>query len=138
MENLKCLIVDDDEVGRTLIAHYLEGVAACTTATDGSEAVKEFISAHEEGAPFDLIILDIVMPNMDGHAAGKEIRRIEKEKGIPLAQQVKIVVLTALNTPQDVMNSFMSSQPSAHLIKPIDPLKLKETLGKLGLRKPAR
>lgn len=135
MENLKCLVVDDDEVGRALISRYLEGVAECTLATDGKEALKEFTSAHENGAPFDLIILDIVMPNMDGHAAGKEIRRIEKEKGIPLAQQVKIVVLTALNTPQDVMNSFMSSQPAAHLIKPIEPAKLKETLGKLGLRK---
>src|SRR5512138_244234 len=98
MGNLKCLIVDDDEMGRELIAHCLEGIAACTGAADGAEAVQEFRAALESGSPFDLIILDIVMPNMDGHAAGKEIRRIEKEKGIPLAQQVKIVVLTALNT----------------------------------------
>lgn len=134
MGNLKCLVVDDDQVGRMLISQYLEGIAECTLATDGSEAVKAFTAAHENGTPFDLIILDIIMPNMDGHTAGKEIRRIEKERGIPLAQQVKIVVLTALNTPQDVMNSFMSSQPAAHLIKPIEPAKLKETLGKLGIR----
>lgn len=135
MENLKCLIVDDDELGRGLIAQYLEGTAACTMATDGNEAVAHFKTAHEAGTPFDLIILDIVMPNMDGHAAGKEIRRIEKERAIPLAQQVKIVVLTALNTPQDVMNSFMSSQPAAHLVKPVEPAKLRETLGKVGLKR---
>ncbi|TWJ33418.1 response regulator [Geobacter argillaceus] len=135
MENLKCLIVDDDELGRGLIAQCLEGTASCTMATDGNEAVEQFMTAHEEGTPFDLIILDIVMPNMDGHAAGKEIRRIEKERGIPLAQQVKIIVLTALNTPQDVMNSFMSSQPAAHLVKPVEPAKLRETLGKVGLKR---
>jgi two-component system chemotaxis response regulator CheY len=135
MENLKCLIVDDDELGRGLIAQCLEGTAACTMAADGNEAVAQFKAAHEEGIPFDLIILDIVMPNMDGHAAGKEIRRIEKERGIPLARQVKIVVLTALNTPQDVMNSFMSSQPAAHLVKPVEPAKLRETLGKVGLKR---
>ena len=135
MEKLKCLIVDDDELGRGLIAQQLEGTAACTMAGDGNEAVAQFKAAHEEGTPFDLIILDIVMPNMDGHAAGKEIRRIEKERGIPLAQQVKIIVLTALNTPQDVMNSFMSSQPAAHLVKPVEPAKLRETLGKVGLKR---
>lgn len=138
MDLLKCLVVDDDELGRELIVQALDGVATCVTATDGSKAVEGFRTAMDEGSPFDLIILDILMPGMNGHEAGEAIRKIERERGIVLAKQVKIIVLTSLNTPQDVMNSFMSAQSAAHLIKPVEPAKLRETLGKLGLRRAAR
>ena len=138
MDCLKCLVVDDDELGRELIVNALDGVANCMTATNGGEAVGSFRSAMDEGVPFDLIILDVLMPGMNGHEAGEAIRKIERERSIPLAKQVKIIVLTSLNTPQDVMNSFMSAQSAAHLVKPVEPAKLRETLGKLGLRRAAR
>jgi two-component system chemotaxis response regulator CheY len=135
MNLIKCLLVDDDELEREMIAQYLDGVAECDMAVNGREAVDKFKEAHQGGAPYELLIMDIMMPEMDGHAAGREIRRFEREQGITLANQVKILILSALNTPMDAMESFMSAQSAAHLPKPIGQDKLREALGKLGLRK---
>ena len=63
---VKCLVVDDDELGRELIATYLDGLAYCEMAENGAQAVEMFRNAFEGGTPYDLIILDIVMPEMDG------------------------------------------------------------------------
>lgn len=132
---VRCLIVDDDELGRELIAHYLEGVADCAMAENGLQAVEMFRAAFESGNPYDLLILDIVMPEMDGHTAAKEIRLIEKEWGVSVNAGVNIIVLSSLNTPSDVIQAYVSAKSAAHLVKPVQPEKLLATLGKLGIRK---
>lgn len=137
MDLCKCLVVDDDELSREMILNYLEGYAACETASNGREAVEKVQASHEKGDPFSLIILDIVMPEMDGHEAGKAIRAFEKNLGIPLGNQVKIIVLSSVNTPQEIMQSFMTINPAAHLVKPVEPGKFRETLAKIGVRKAA-
>jgi len=135
MDLNKCLIVDDDELGRSLVAQNLPGVN-CVMAVNGQDAVAQFAAALAAGEPFNLVVLDIMMPEMNGHEAGKAIRRAEREHGVTLANQAKIIMLTALNTPQDVMDAMMSAQSGAYLVKPLEPAKLKESLSKLGLRLP--
>lgn len=130
---LKCLIVDDDELGRELIAHYLEGVASCEMAENGVVAVDMFRRAFETGSPYGLILLDIVMPGMDGHAAAQEIRLIEREWGVHMNDAVTIIVLSSLNTPHDIIKTYLAAKSAAHLLKPVQPDKLLATLGKLGL-----
>lgn len=130
---VKCLVVDDDELGRELIAQYLEGVADCEMAENGLKAVEMFRAAFEGGHPYDLIILDIVMPEMDGHAAAKEIRTIEREWGVSINEGVRIVVLSSLNTPNDVIQAYVSAKSAAHLVKPVQPDKLLATLKKMGM-----
>jgi two-component system chemotaxis response regulator CheY len=122
-------------MSREMIANYLDGYAACEMATNGREAVEKVRESHEKGDPFTLIVLDIIMPEMDGHEAGKAIRSAEKAKGIPLSNQVKIIVLSSVNTPEEIMQSFMTINPVAHLVKPVEPAKFRETLGKIGVRK---
>ncbi len=131
---VRCLVVDDDELGRELIASYLEGIAECEMAENGLKAVEMFRDAFEGGNPYDLIILDIVMPEMDGHTAAKEIRMIEKEWGVSINSGVSIVVLSSLNTPSDVIQAYVSARSAAHLVKPVQPDKLLAILGKLGMR----
>jgi two-component system, chemotaxis family, chemotaxis protein CheY len=130
---LKCLVVDDDELGRELIAHYLDGVADCEMAENGIMAVEMFRYAFEGGNPYDLIILDIVMPEMDGNTAAKEIRTIEKEWGVSITEGVDIIVLSSLNTPGDVIQAYLSARSAAHLVKPVHPDKLRATLNKMGI-----
>jgi len=130
---VRCLVVDDDELGRELICHYLEGIAVCDMAEDGLKAVDLFRSAFEGGQPYNLIILDIVMPEMDGHTAAKEIRLIEKEWGVSIHEGVTVIVLSSLNTPDAVINAYLSARSAAHLVKPVQPEKLLETLSKMGL-----
>lgn len=130
---VKCLVVDDDELGRELIIHYLDGVAECDMASNGALAVEMFRDAFELGNPYGLMILDIVMPEMDGHTAAKEIRQIEKEWGVPTNGGVTIIVLSSLNTPGDVIQAYVSARSAAHLLKPVQPEKLLATLKKLGI-----
>lgn len=138
MDLNRCLVVDDDELGREMIRSMLEIVPVVDTAVDGRDAVAKFQASVEAGTPYQLILLDILMPDMDGLSAGKTIRAIEKEKGVPLGSQCKIVMLTALNTPQDVMQAMMTVQSAAYLVKPVEQAKLKETLSKIGLSVPRK
>jgi len=132
---VRCLVVDDDELGRELIAQYLEGVAVCHMAENGLKAVEMFRTAFEGGDPYDLMILDIVMPEMDGYTAAKEIRLIEKEWGVSINDGLSIIVLSSLNTPGDVIQAYVSAKSVAHLVKPVQPEKLLGIMNKLGICK---
>ncbi|MBI5656994.1 MAG: response regulator [Geobacter sp.] len=136
MDLSRCLIVDDEELGRELVVQYLQRVPVVVAVGSGEEAVEKFRAAQEAGEPFELVLLDIVMPGMDGIATGTALRKMEKERGIAVAQQAKIIMLTARNTPLDVMQSLMSVQSAAYLVKPVEPDKFRETLNKVGLKIP--
>jgi two-component system chemotaxis response regulator CheY len=132
MTLLRCLVVDDDELGRELLILHLQDIACCDIAINGREAVDKFANAIDE-TPYDLIFLDIVMPEMNGHEAAKAIRRLEQERGISIDKGVHIIVLSSLHTPQDIIQSYISAQSAAHLVKPVKPERLKKTLHQLGL-----
>lgn len=130
---MRCLIVDDDELSRELISLYLQNLASIETAVDGKEAVEKYTAASEAGIPYDLIILDVLMPVMNGHEAAKCIRRLESEKGLTPDKGTNIIMLSSLNTPKDVIESYVAAQSAAHLVKPVAPKKLLKTLKQLEL-----
>lgn len=130
---LRCLIMEDDELSRELLALQMEAYAQCDLAADGREGLDKFMAALETGEPYHLILLDIVMPEMDGLEAAKAIRSYEEKHGIGIDQGVNIVVLSSLSTPQDVIQAYVAAQSAAHLVKPVQPEKLVKTLRKLEL-----
>lgn len=130
---LRCLIMEDDELSRELLALQMEPYAQCDLAVDGREGVEKFELALQNNSPYHLILLDIVMPEMDGFQAAKAIRAIEEKQGITIDKGVNIVVLSSLSTPQDVIQAYVAAQSSAHLVKPVQPEKLLKTLRKLDL-----
>lgn len=100
---MKVLIVEDDFVSRRLMQGILSPYGICHVAVNGREAVEAFKIAINELDPYQLICLDIMMPEMDGHEALREIRRFEEEEGI--TSRVKVIMTTALNDPQTIMKS---------------------------------
>lgn len=132
---LKCLVVDDDELVRKLITQCLDGLADCDMAANGLEAFKKFSGALEAGVPYDLIMLDLLMPEMDGYETGKAIRSLEAERGIPVISGVNIIVVSSVNTPQEIIQAYISAQSAAQLNKPVNPEKLRKTLIQLGIYK---
>jgi two-component system chemotaxis response regulator CheY len=132
---MKCLIIDDDEFNRDFVATLLSEVGECDEASSGAEAIIKFKDALDGDSPYEVIFLDIMMPGLNGHDTAKAIRALEKEKGIRAGKGVQIVMLTALNSPKDAMESFCSVQSAAYLVKPVSKEKIFEILSKLGLPK---
>lgn len=129
---MRILIVEDDFISRKLMLAYLMPLGECDIAVNGQEALEAFMLAIEEGQPYDLICLDIMMPEMSGQMVLKYIRQIEENKGILPADSVKIIMTSALKDSKNVMEAF-SSQCEAYLVKPIDQEKLMEQIRLLGL-----
>ena len=88
--------------------------------------------AVEMDEPYDLICLDIMMPEMDGHQALRRIRKIEEENNVPDDEKVKIVMTTALSETRHVTKAFENGC-TAYAGKPINQEKLEAMLKKFDL-----
>jgi two-component system chemotaxis response regulator CheY len=128
---LKILIVEDDFASFKILEEYLHEYGDCSVAVNGDEAVKVFKKASEEGSPFDLICLDILLPVMNGHLALEEICQIEQECGI---KRVKVIMTTAIDDTEDIIKAFKEGC-KAYIVKPITNEKLFAEMQKLGLVK---
>ena len=131
---MRILIVEDDFASRRFLSKFLSKYGVCDITVDGMEALEAFMMAWDEGRPYDLICLDIMMPNLDGEKTLQMIRDLEKEKGIEGSDKVKIIMTTALNEADRVFKAFESGC-EAYAAKPINTEKLIEVLQKLRLIK---
>ncbi len=93
---MRALVVEDEFTNRVILHKFLARYADVRMCTNGREAVETFVSSLAEGNPLSLICMDVMMPEMDGPAALKQIRTIEQEKGIPREQGVKVLMTTGL------------------------------------------
>jgi two-component system chemotaxis response regulator CheY len=120
---MRTLIVEDDFTSRLLLQAFLSQYGECHIAVNGMEALAAFRSGRETGQNYDLICMDIMMPEMDGQTAVREIRAIEESGGTLSSNGVKIIMTTAVDDVKSVVKSF-KSLCDAYLFKPIDTQKL--------------
>jgi two-component system, chemotaxis family, chemotaxis protein CheY len=120
---MRTLIVEDDFTSRLLLQSFLSQYGECHIAANGKEAVTAFRAAQESGQEYDLICMDIMMPEMDGQTAVKEIRALEEAGGTLSTNGAKIIMTTALDDVKNVVQSF-KALCDAYLFKPIDTGKL--------------
>ncbi len=111
------LIVDDDPACRRLLKHYLAPYGRCDLAHDGREAVAAFRVALEQGEPYDMILLDVMMPELDGHHVLDSIRGLEHARGIAGNERVKVLMITAVIDPKQCVQAFREGC-EAYLTKP--------------------
>jgi len=131
---LKILIVEDDFASFKLLEEYLCEYGDCSVAVNGAETVEAFKEALDEGQPYDLICLDIMLPEMNGHLALEEICKIEREYGISDSDGVKLIMTTAIDDSEDIIKAFKEGC-KAYIVKPIINEKLFAEMRKLGLIK---
>ena len=126
------LVVDDEPEIVTLLRFVLEKEGyAVTEANNGQAALEKLgVEPGEPGPPPDLIILDIMMPVMDGYTLNMRLQSNPKTRGIP------ILVLTAKG--QKMRDLFeMAPNVAAYVQKPFDPKMLRELIaGILATKKP--
>jgi DNA-binding response OmpR family regulator len=109
MENINILVIEDDEiVGRTIERSLRGNEFRVTLATSGVEGLK--IARRQ---PTDLIVLDIIMPGMDGYAVSREVR------ADPLLANIPILFLTAKAKDEDKIMGFLAGADD-YLVKPFN------------------
>ena len=118
----KILLVEDNELNREIAAEILEeeGITV-DTAEDGDIAVEKMRTAAPN--QYDLILMDIQMPRMNGYEATKAIRKLPD----PYASSIPIIAMTANAFAEDKENALAAGM-NGHLAKPIDVPKLLNTL----------
>ena len=132
---MKILIVEDEFISRTLLSEMLSEYGICHIATDGREAVEVLGRAYAVSEKYDLVCLDIMMPEMDGQEVLTEIRKMEQEHGISGENATKVIMTTALDDSKNIMKAFTEGHCEAYLTKPIEKEKLVSQLRDLKLIK---
>ena len=120
---MRTLVVEDNFTSRLLLQSFLSPYGECHIAVNGREAVEAFRAAEETGLRYDLICMDIMMPEMDGQAAVREIRALEEARVPRSTDAVRIIMITALGDEENVLQSVKASC-DAYLLKPVDTGKL--------------
>ena len=122
------LICDDEKDIVSALRIYLTGENyQVFTAENGVQAI-EVVEKEE----IHLVLLDIMMPVMDGYQALVGIRNLEKAHNVPEEKQAKVIMATALNDEKNVKMAFELGC-TVYSGKPIDQAKFEQALQKLGM-----
>jgi PAS domain S-box-containing protein len=129
LDGLSILVAEDNEINALLMRSLLTRLGHhAVITTDGEEALESWLAAKSAGTPYDLVLMDIQMPQLDGIETTKRIRA--HEAGQP-GRQTPILALTANTLVEDRYACFEAGM-DGFLIKPLDREKLADALAGLA------
>ncbi len=123
IENKRILIAEDNEINAEILIELLGEIPGltCVVTENGKEAFDKFTSSA--AGEYDIILMDVQMPVMNGYEATKAIRT----SGRPDAETIPIVAMTANAFAEDV-KAALDAGMNAHVSKPVDPDRVLEVL----------
>lgn len=125
---MKILIVDDEIFNCRLLETLLKDYGECSVAMNGDSALELFEEALKAKVPFDLVCLDIMMPEKDGYEVLRAMRNMEQNQDA----QSRIIMVTALEEQENKAKAFHENC-DGYLIKPVERRLLIGMLEKMGL-----
>ena len=131
---MRSLVVEDTRVIQMILEKLLEPYGECLVAKNGAEAIEAFHRAFGEKRPFDLVCLDIGLPDLDGREVLSKIRAIEEVRGVQKGQKVPVIAITAASDTATVRS--VVEMGDGYIVKPVNREKLVENLVRLGLIPP--
>ena len=131
---MRILIAEDDMVSRKLMMRFLEPYGDVVAVENGHDALVALEAAFIENDPYDLLCLDVMMPEVDGHEVLQKYRVMEAKHGREGLDRSIILMTTALDDAKNVMKAF-KEETDGYLVKPINHEKLVEKLQSCGLIK---
>lgn len=123
LEGKKILLVEDNELNREIATEILEDEGMIVSVAEDGDIAVEMMQKASEGQ-YDLILMDIQMPRMNGYEATRAIRKLPSE----YAAKVPIIALTANAFDEDKKNAIDAGM-NGHISKPVDSRKLMDILG---------
>ncbi len=124
LSGVQVLLVEDNELNMEIAETFLKDVGATVTkAFNGQQAVYTFSESPE--GKFDVILIDVMMPVMDGYEATRRIRSLDR----PDAKTIPIIAMTANAFAEDVEESRKAGM-NEHISKPLDIGKVKATIAR--------
>ena len=127
---MKILLAEDEIDLNNIVTKYLKKNGYSVESVFNGEEALDYLEYDE----YDLIILDIMMPKVDGVKVLKAIRDFEVQRGILPENKVKIIIITAL-ADTEFVNTAFDLGCEAYAAKPVDTDKLVEVMNKLGVIK---
>lgn len=103
---MRILIAEDDYASRKFMYKFLSNYGDCDMAIDGREAVDAYLMGLSTKKEYDLICLDIMMPDIGGYEVLSAIRSIEKQHEIPDELCAKVVMTVTLKNQQHREKAF--------------------------------
>ncbi|WP_419785548.1 response regulator [Pseudodesulfovibrio sp.] len=128
---MKILVAEDEYVSRYTLTTQLIPYGEVDVAVNGLESVQAVKAALDEGEAYDLIFMDIIMPEMDGLEATKKIRELEREYGIAPKDEAKIIMTSALRDAKTVIRAYHDGQATEYLPKPWKAATIHHTLSRI-------
>ena len=129
---MKILVAEDDFVSRYALMSLLKEYGKVDGAVNGAEGLEAFETALKDGDAYDVVFMDIMMPEMDGLEAARRIRELEKRAGVAPRDEAKIVMATAMDDPKAVFKALNKSEATEYLVKPCEPESIRATMPKVG------
>ena len=127
---MNILIIEDDTTSSNILEQMLKQYGKITIANNGRDGLSFFREAIKNKIQYNLIFLDIMLPEIDGQEVLKEIREIEKDHGVYGFDSVKVIMTTALDDSKNIMQAFRS-QCEGYLVKPISKVNLYQEISRL-------
>lgn len=130
---MRILVADDDRLNRGLLVEFLSEYGDCDEVGDGVAAMGAYGEAIEEGRPYELLCLDIMMPQLDGLGVLRQVQEVYAEFGEERAgAPPKVIMMTAVED-MEYINAAFELGCDAYASKPIDMEKIREVMQNLGL-----
>lgn len=111
----RILIVDDEEIGRTVMEDIFGRYGQSVSVSTGSDALQVYEKAIDRFKPFNLVLLDISMEDISGVEVLKKIKQIDTDRGI----KESVVIMVTAHSERDLVVGSIKAGCKAYFIKPL-------------------
>jgi two-component system chemotaxis response regulator CheY len=126
---MRFLLVDDDESVLLYLTSILAPHVQCETAASGEDALELFVRGSNAGTPYDVVMMDILLPGMSGHKTVEMMRDFERTQAeVGEDEQFKLVMISSLVDDSHVSRAFFKGHAICYLVKPFAKDKVLEEL----------